>query len=151
MNSQISNDIHKTKDGEEKSHQAFAMELSRLKKEKELCETTNGCEEYNRLGGEERFKEVENLVKTAKEANYRVKKVGMDAGRENQFIKGHEKDRDNANPTGVGGIPKVTKGSINRKIMSNKEVYNEGLSKEISEIRYLIEYMTYNNNKKQNL
>jgi hypothetical protein len=151
MNSQISNDIHKTKDGEEKSHQAFAMELSRLKKEKELCETTNGCEEYNRLGGEERFKEVENLVKTAKDTNYRVKKVGMDAGRENQFIKGHEKDRDNANPTGVGGIPKVTKGSINRKIMSNKEVYNEGLSKEISEIRYLIEYMTYNNNKKQNL
>jgi len=33
--------------------------------------------------------------------------------------------------------------------MSNKEVYNEGLTKEISEIRYLIEYM--NNNKKQNL
>jgi len=151
MNSQISNDIHKTKDGEEKSHQAFAMELSRLRKAKELCETTNGCEEYNRLGGEKRFKEIENLVKTAKEANYRVKKVGMDAGRENQFIKGHEKDRDNANPTGVGGIPKVTKGSVNRKIMSNKEVYNEGLSKEISEIRYLIEYMTYNNNKKQNL
>lgn len=144
MNSQISKDIHKTKDGEEKSHQAFAMELSRLRKAKELCETTNGCEEYKRLGGEERFKEVENLVKTAKEANHRVKKVGMDAGRENQFIKSHEKDRDNANPTGVGGVPKVTKGSINRKIMSNKEVYNEGLQKEISDIRYLIEYMTHN-------
>lgn len=144
MNSQISNDIHKTKDGEKKSHQAFAMELSRLRKAKELCETTNGCEEYKRLGGEERFKEVENLVKTAKEANYRVKKVGMDAGRENQFIKSHEKDRDNANPTGAGGVPKVTKGSINRKIMSNKEVYNEELQKEISDIRYLIEYMTHN-------
>jgi hypothetical protein len=68
----------------------------------------------------------------------------MDAGRENQFIKSHEKDRDNANPTGVGGVPKVTKGSINRKIMSNKEVYNEELQKEISDIRYLIEYMTHN-------
>jgi hypothetical protein len=144
MNSQISKDIHKTKDGEEKNHQAFAMELSRLRKAKELCETTNGCEEYNRLGGEERFKEVEILVKSAKDANYRVKKVGMDAGRENQFIKPHEKDRDNSNPTSVGGVPKVTKGSINRKIMSNKEVYNEGLEKEISDIRYLIEYMTHN-------
>jgi len=149
MNSQISGNVHKTKDGEEKNHQAFAMELSRLKKAKELCEMNNGCEEYNSLGGDNRLKEVENLVKTAKEANYRQKKVGMDAGRENQFIKSHQKDKDNANSTAVGGTPKISKGSINRKIMSNKEVYNEGLTKEISEIRYLIEYM--NNNKKQNL
>ncbi len=70
----------------------------------------------------------------------------MDAGRENQFIKSHEKDRDNANPTEVGGVIKVNKGSMNRKIMSNKEVYNEGLSDEISKIKYLIEYM--NNTKK---
>jgi hypothetical protein len=44
---------------------------------------------------------------------------------------------------------KVTKGKISDKIMSNKEVYNEAINKEISEVRYLIEYM--NNNKKQNL
>jgi hypothetical protein len=146
MNSQISKDIHITNDGESKNHQAFAMEMSRLKKAKEMCETTKSCGEYTRLGGEERLKEVENLVKTAKDANYQQKKTGMDAGRENQFIKKHEKDKDNANPTAVGGVPKMTKGSINRKIMSNKEVYNEGIQKEISEIRYLIEYM--NNNKK---
>lgn len=150
MNTQISNDIHKTKNGEAKNHQAFAMELSRLKKAKEKCETKNGCVEFKELGGESRLKEVETLVNTAKNANYNEKKVGMDAGRENQFIKNHNKDKDNANPTASGGIPKVTKGSINRKIMSNKEVYNEGLSNEISEIRYLIEYMN-NNNKKQNL
>ena len=142
MNSQISNDIHTTKDGESKNHQAFAMELSRLKKAKETCEKEKSCDEYKRLGGDERFKEVENIVNSAKEANYRVKKVGMDAGRENQFIKAHDKDKDNANPTAVGGVPKVTKGSVNRKIMSNKEVYNENLEKEISNIRYLIEYMT---------
>lgn len=146
MNSQISKDIHITNDGESKNHQAFAMEMSRLKKAKEMCETTKSCGEYTRLGGEERLKEVENLVKTAKDANHQQKKTGMDAGRENQFIKKHEKDKDNANPTAVGGVPKMTKGSINRKIMSNKEVYNEGIQKEISEIRYLIEYM--NNNKK---
>lgn len=149
MNSQISKDIHVTKDGDTKNHQAFAMEMSRLKKAKEICETTKNCEEFNRLGGNSRLKEVENLVTTAKDANYNTKKVGMDAGRENQFIKTHEKDKDNANPTGVGGVPKINKGSVNRKIMSNKEVYNEGIDKEISEIRYLIEYMT--NNKKQKL
>jgi len=149
MNSQISKDIHVTNDGDTKNHQAFAMEMSRLNKAKEMCETTKNCGEYTRLGGEERLKEVENIVKTAKNANHQQKKTGMDAGRENQFIKTHTKDKDNANPTSVGGVPKMSKGSINRKIMSNKEVYNEGIQKEISEIRYLIEYM--NNNKKQKL
>jgi hypothetical protein len=149
MNSQISNDIHVTKDGESKNHQAFAMEMSRLKKAKEACMATKNCVEFEKLGGDSKLKEVESLVKTAKDANYSQKKVGMDAGRENQFIKKHDKDRDNANPTGVGGIPKMNKGSVNRKIMSNKEVYNESIEDEISEIRYLIEYM--DNNKKQKL
>jgi len=149
MNSQISKDLHVTTNGEVKNHQAFAMETSRLKKAKEMCETTKNCGEFKRLGGEERLKEIEGLIKTAKDSNYNTKKVGMDAGRENQFIKTHEKDKDNANPTAVGGIPKMNKGSVNDKIMSNKEVYNEGLSREILEIRYLIEYMT--NNKKQKI
>jgi hypothetical protein len=70
----------------------------------------------------------------------------MDAGRENEFIENHEKDKDNANPTAVGGVPKITKGSVFRKIMTNKEVYNESVNKEINEILYLMEYM--NNNKK---
>jgi len=58
MNSQISNDIHVTKDGETKNHQAFAMELSRLKKAKKTCEENKGCDEFNRLGGENKLKEV---------------------------------------------------------------------------------------------
>lgn len=149
MNSQISKDIHVTKDGDAKNHQAFAMEMSRLKKAKEACVTTKNCSEFESLGGDSKLKEVESLVKTAKDANYNEKKVGMDAGRENQFIKKHDKDRDNANPTGIGGVPKMNKGSVNRKIMSNKEVYNESIEDEISEIRYLIEYM--DNNKKQKL
>jgi len=149
MNSQISKDIHVTNDGEDKNHQAFSMEISRLKKAKETCQLTKMCGEFSQLGGEQRLKEISNLVKTAKDANFNEKEVGMKAGRENQFIKKHEKDRDNANPTGVGGVPKMTKGDINRKIMSNQEVYNENIIKEISEIRYLIEYMT--NNKKQKL
>jgi hypothetical protein len=149
MNSEISKDIHRTQGGEEKNHQAFAMELSRLTKAQEYCQKTKDCSEFKRLGGDIKLKEVQNLVKTAKEANYQVKKTGMNAGRENEFIEKHEKDRDNANPTGVGGIPKMNKGSIKDKIMTNKEVYNEGMTTEISNIRYLIEYMT--NNKKQKI
>lgn len=149
MNSQISNDIHVTQNGQSKNHQAFAMELSRLNNAKDDCENNQNCSEYQRLGGENRYHEISGLVKTAKDANYNEKKVGMDAGRQNQFIRNHTKDKDNANPTAVGGTPKVTKGDINRKIMSNKEVYNENIEKEISEIRYLIEYM--DNNKKLKL
>ena len=40
-------------------------------------------------------------------------------------------------------------GNISRKIMQNKEVYNESINNEIKQIKYLMEYM--NNNKKQNL
>lgn len=149
MNSQISKNIHVTQDGQAKNHQAFAMELSRLRQAKDDCENNQNCAEYQRIGGEARFNEVNGLVKTAKDANYNEKKVGMDAGRENQFIRTHNKDRDNANPTAVGGTPKVTKGDVSRKIMSNKEVYNESIQKEISDIRYLIEYM--DNNKKLKL
>jgi hypothetical protein len=148
MNSQIANKESKTSsDSTTKSHQAYAMEESRLKTAKENCMLKKDCAEFNSLGGDNRLREVENLVKTNQDANKMKKKVGMDAGRENQFIKTHEKDRDNANPTAIGGLPKMTKGSINRKIMTNKEVYNEELSKEISFIKYLIEYMN-NNNKK---
>jgi hypothetical protein len=70
----------------------------------------------------------------------------MRAGRENQFLKTHEKDK-SANPTKVGGLPKINKGNVSRKIIDNKEVYNEGIQKEIQEIKYLIEYM--NNNKEK--
>jgi len=147
MNSQIANKESKVStDATSKNHQAYAMEESRLKAAKEKCTLEKNCTEFHSLGGDNRLREVENLVKTNQDANKMQKKVGMDAGRENQFIKTHEKDRDNANPTGVGGLPKMTKGSVNRKIMTNKEVYNEELSKEISFIKYLIEYM--NNNKK---
>lgn len=150
MNSQIANKISVApSDKVGKNHQAYAMEESRLKKAKENCTLNKVCYEFNRLGGDVRLREIENLVKTNQDANYQKKKTGMDAGRENQFIKTHEKDKDNANPTAIGGMPKMNKGDVSRKIMSNKEVYNEQISKEISSIRYLIEYM--DNNKKQKL
>jgi hypothetical protein len=104
-------------------------------------------DEFKRKGGDEVLNWVEETLKTDRKAIYSVKKTGMDVGRENQFIRHHEKDKANANPTAVGGLPKINKGNISRKIMSNKEVYNESINAEIKQIRYLIEYM--NNNKKQ--
>lgn len=103
-------------------------------------------DEFNQRGGEETLKWIELTLKQDRNVIKSVKKTGMDAGRENQFLKTHEKDNDNANPTAVGGIPKFNKGNISRKIMTNKEVYNESITEEIKQIRYLIEYM--NNNKK---
>lgn len=103
---------------------------------------------FNSEGGDNVLKWVEETLKKDRDAIHNLKQTGMKAGRENQFIRKHEKDNHNANPTAVGGVPKITKGSVNRKIIDNKEVYNESIKKEISEIKYLIEYM---NNKKQNL
>jgi hypothetical protein len=148
-NQELKDKLHNKGDNEKEKYTALAMQESRLNKAKEYCQKTKDCAEFNRLGGESELKRLEALIHTAQNANYQVKKTGKDAGRENQFIEKHEKDRDNANPTAIGGIPKVNKGSIKDKIMTNKEVYNEGISKEITEIRYLIEYMT--NNKKQKL
>lgn len=105
-------------------------------------------DEFNKKGGENVLNWVNDTLKKDRDTIYNVKKTGMNAGRENQFIKTHEKDK-NANPTAVGGLPKLHKGNVSRKIMSNKEVYNESINEEINKIKYLMEYM--NNNKKQNL
>ena len=149
-NADLKDKLHNTGDNTKEKYTALAMQESRLQKAKKHGEDTGDWTEFNRLGGDLELKRLENIIHTAQNTNYNIKKTGMDARRENQFIKKHEKDRGNANPTAVGGIPKVTKGSIKDKIMTNKEVYNEGITKEISDIRYLIEYMN-NNNKKQKL
>ena len=103
--------------------------------------------EYTAKGGDNVLRWVEETLKKDRQTIHGVKQTGMKAGRENQFIRTHEKDK-SANPTAVGGLPKINKGNISRKIIDNKEVYNEGLDKEIREIKYLIEYM---NNNKQNI
>jgi hypothetical protein len=149
-NAALKDKLHNSGDDEKEKYTALAMQESRLQKAKKHGEETGDWSEFNRLGGELELKRLEGVIHTAQNVNYNIKKTGMDAGRENQFIEKHKKDRDNANSTAVGGVPKVNKGSIKDKIMTNKEVYNENLTKQISEIKYLIEYMD-NNKKKQNL
>lgn len=105
-------------------------------------------QEFQTKGGDNVLKWINDTLKKDRDAIHGAKDTGMKAGRENQFIKTHEKDKDNANPTAVGGVPNLHKGDVSRKIMTNKEVYNEGLHSEIQGIRYLIEYM---NNTKQKI
>src|ERR1017187_8958840 len=81
-------------DDEKEKYTALAMQETRLKKAKKFGEETGDWSEFNRLGGDLELKRIENIVHPAQNANYNVKKVGMDAGRENQFIEKHDKDRD---------------------------------------------------------
>lgn len=127
------------------SYPNLKMSKSRLEQAKD----TKNFSEFDRRGGEETLKWINNVLKTDRDAIHNTKQIGMDAGRENEFIKTHDKDKDNANPTAVGGLPLINKGSIKRKIMNNTEVYNESFNKEISSIKYLIEYMNKNNKKQK--
>jgi len=128
-------------DEEAKKYKAYAMEESRLNKAKKFCLENKDCSEYNRLGGDARLREVENLVHQEQKKDKNRREIQKDTNPENMY---QEKD-----PTAVS-VAKVTKssdhdGSTKNKILSNKEAMNE----EIASIRYLIEYM--NNNKKNKI
>lgn len=142
MNRNISNKQITSKNGETKNHQAYAMEFSRLKEAKKICESSKNCSEYNRLGGQNRYIEVESLVQTERRKDKLSKKTTDVTNQRNTY-------QDEKNGTEVS-VPKVTK-SANHSGGEVKKILKkpQALSEEISNIRYLIEYM--NNNKKQKL
>ena len=74
MNRDIKDSILKANSDEGKKQQAYAMEESRLHKAKKLCTDTGVCNEFNRLGGDARLKEVERLVHVAQDTNYNIQK-----------------------------------------------------------------------------
>lgn len=138
MNSNIANKQINSKNGETKAHQAYAMEYSRLKNAKKVCEQNGNCFEYNNLGGQNRYVEVENLVQSERKKDKLSKKITDVTNPNNTYQK--EK-----NGTEVS-VAKVTKkadhsGGEKNKILSN----SQALSEEISNIKYLIEYMNNNN------
>lgn len=129
-------------DGSQLSYNALAMRLSRLENARESCNGGGDCGKYARLGGDAEYNRLSSLIGKEQSADYNVKKVAMDTGLENQFKREHTKDRDNANPTAIGGMVKMHKGSINDKIVSNKEVYSESVKRELVEIYYLMQYLS---------
>jgi hypothetical protein len=147
MNSNIKDRVLTTGKEEGKKHQAYAMELSRLKSAKKLCLETKNCSEYNTLGGDVRLNEIQPVVEVPKKADELRRKTQKDTNPNNMY-------QDEKDPTKVS-TPKVSRdsdhsGGEKHKILSNSQAMNEEISKEISSIRYLIEYMN-NNNKKQTL
>lgn len=142
MNSNINDKQIKSTDGNVKNHQAFAMELSRISDAKKMCKESKNCFEYNKLGGQKRKIELESIVQSERKRDEMRRKTQMDTNPENMH-------QDEKKPTDVG-FAKVTKSSDHsggevKKILSN----SQALSEEISNMKYLIEYM--NNNKKQKL
>lgn len=141
MNNNIK-DRHLTTGNEEgKKHQAYAMELSRLKSAQKVCVDTQNCAEYNSLGGDSRLREIESVVEVPRKADELRRKVQKDTNPNNMY-------QQDQNPMAVA-VPKVDRksdhsGGEKHKILSN----SQALSEEISKIRYLIEHMNNNNNKK---
>lgn len=102
------------------------------------------------------LKWLKNTLKKEITANEAPKRIKMETGARgkkgggNNFKDTHKKDRDNANPTAVGGIPDVRTMANGRHIVNNTVGYvKEEYEKEMSKMRYLIEYM--DNNKKTKL
>lgn len=101
----------------------------------------NGTDSEYKLNGEEIAKEwVDNQLAQARDTVDSVKRTRMDAGEENQFKDTHEKDKDNANPTGVGMV-KIHKGSKMRNIMNNTTTYESTIKEEVVAIKKLIDYL----------
>jgi hypothetical protein len=138
MNSNIADKQINSKNGETKAHQAYAMEFSRLKNAKKVCEGNGNCFEYNNLGGQNRYVEIERLVQAERKKDKLSKKITDITDPNNTY-------QDEKNGTEVS-IAKVTKkadhsGGETKKILSN----SQALTEEISNIKYLIEYMNNNN------
>ncbi len=138
MNRNIANKQISSKNGDTKAHQAYAMEYSRLKEAKKVCEQSGNCFEYNKLGGQNRYVEVEGLVQSERRKDKMSKKITDPTNPNNTY-------QDEKNGTEVS-VPKVTKksdhsGGETKKILSN----SQALSEEILNIKYLIEYMNNNN------
>lgn len=114
------------------------ISYSQMKRLKNFFDNYSGDgfdDEFKLSGGKSMRKWVNNELDSKRDDIHGYKQTKMDAGEENQFIRNHEKDHDNANPTGVGMV-KIHKGTNIRNIMNNDTVYEETIS-----IKKLIDFL----------
>jgi len=123
-------------------------QMKRLKNYFDSYEGDGSDSEYKLIGGKITRLWVDKTLGSNRDSIKQSKKAKMDAGLENQFIRTHEKDNDNANPTNPdSGMIDITKGKVSDKILRGDEIYKssvrktEAYNKEIESIKYLIEYM----------
>jgi hypothetical protein len=120
-------------------------QMKRLKNYFDSYQGDGNDEEYKLIGGKITRMWVDKTLGQNRDSIKQSKKTKMDGGMENQFIKTHTKDKDNANPTKAnGGMIDIRKSSKMRNIMANDAIYQENYKKEIDSIKYLIEYMNKN-------
>ena len=110
------------------------------------CLNNNNCDEFNRLGGDERLMEIDPMVQVPRKTDEIMRKSQEETNPNNT----HQDDK---SPTDVSA-PNITRGADHsggkkKKNYTNIVSNSQALNEEISTIKYLIEYM--NNNKKQNL
>ena len=118
-------------------------QMNRLKNYFDTYEGNGEDDEYKLIGGIITKKWIESTLEHDKETIKQNKTVRKDGGMENQFIKTHEKDVDNANPTkSNGGMIDAKKSFKSKNIMANDAIYQENYNKEMDSIKYLMEYLT---------
>jgi lipopolysaccharide export LptBFGC system permease protein LptF len=114
-----------------------------MKRAKLNCENGN-CFEYNKMGGDARYHELDNINKQERKKDELRRKTQKDTHPENMYNDGESASEKGINSSNLSSDSEH-RTTVNKQIMSN----NEALREEISEIRYLIEYI--NNNKKTKL
>lgn len=130
-----------------KSYDSVAMQLSRFNDLEEKAIQSGDWNQYNTKGGREKHQVLRDKVKHTQTIDNNTRKIQADAGNSNQYQKAEFQQTNGK--LANSKLDKSHNGtSMRDKIVDNKDI-TEGLSKELSEIRYLIEYM--DNNKKQKL
>ena len=100
-------------------------------------------DEYKLIGGLLTKKWVNDSLGNDRESIKTNKKVKMDGGMENQFLRPHEKDNNNTNVMASnGGMIDINKSAKSNSIMNNSAIYKESYNNEVKTIKYLIEYLS---------
>lgn len=132
--------------GEKISGNNITTKISRLSKKENLTDEEEKTLKW--LKGKNNA-EI-NKIDAQKRIIMRTDGVGKKKGG-NAFIDTHEKDKDNANPTKVGGLADMKvrgkHSKVSDQIENNRVQYYESYNKEIKDMKYLIEYMCNKNNK----
>lgn len=137
--------------GEEITGNHITTKLSRLrKKKKEGKLTTEEQKIFNWLKGKDNTET--NKIYARKDIMTKTGAPGPDGENGKNFhIRYHEKDKDNANPTKIGGLADLSvkgkRSMVSDQIENNRVQYYESYDKEIQNMKYLIEYMDNNKTK----
>lgn len=91
---------------------------------------------YNKRGGKKMHEFIESTLRNQRGRINRSAELKTQFSPENGYKKTHTKNRQTANPTVSGGLPKVHKSTTHKKLYKGEMVYEQ----EIKRIQELITY-----------